>query len=204
MSAPPRFPYSFEPLSDHDRGAFSCGVPDLDRYLHVQARQDAKRRVAAPFVMVDQERRIIGYYTLSAYGVHATELTPELVKKLPKYPLIPATLLGRLAISRDYEGQKLGTILLMDALYRSWKNTAEVASVGVVAEAYNDAARKFCLHHEFIPLAEHPQKLFIAMRTIQKGIRLSQSAGLAPSFATDLLGGIAFWSCGTRLTSIKY
>ena len=56
----------------------------------------------------------------------------------------------------------------MDALYRSLKNTTEVASVGVVAEAYDEAARKFYLHHEFISLAEHPQKLFIAMATIEK------------------------------------
>ena len=124
--------------------------------------------MAAPFVMLDKARSIIGYYTLSAYGVRVTELPPELAKKLPQYPLIPATLLGRLAVSREHQGQRLGTRLLMDALYRSWRNTAEVASVGVVAEAINQAARKFYLHHEFVPLAEHSRKLFIGMRTIQK------------------------------------
>jgi hypothetical protein len=56
----------------------------------------------------------------------------------------------------------------MDALFRSWKNTAEVASVGVIAEAYDDAVRDFYLRHEFVPLLDHPRKLFIAMRTIQK------------------------------------
>jgi len=42
------------------------------------------------------------------------------------------------------------------------------ASVGVVAEAIDDAAREFYLHHEFIPLLEHPRRLFIAMGTIKK------------------------------------
>jgi GNAT superfamily N-acetyltransferase len=73
-----------------------------------------------------------------------------------------------LAIHRELQGQKLGRFLLMDALHRSWKNTAEVASIGVVAEAYDEAARTFYLRHEFIPLAEHPKKLFIAMATIQQ------------------------------------
>jgi GNAT superfamily N-acetyltransferase len=127
--------------------------------------------VAAPFVMVDHTRRIVGYYTLSAYGIRLAELPADITRKLPRYPLIPATLLGRLAVSRDYQGQKLGTLLLMDALYRSWKNTAEVASAGVVAEAIDEAARKFYLHHEFISLPEHPRKLFIAMATIQKAFR---------------------------------
>lgn len=160
--------YFVEPLGDHDRLSFACGVSDLDYYLHVQAGQDAKRKVAAPFVLVDANRNIAGYYTLSAYAIRVSELPPDFARKLPKYPLIPATLLGRLAISQAHQGRKLGRFLLMDALFRSWKNTADVASVGVVAEAHDDTVRDFYLRHEFIPLQDQPRKLFIAMRTIQK------------------------------------
>ena len=160
--------YSFEPLADHDRASFTCGIAELDDYLRQQASQDARRKVAAPFVMMDSARRIVGYYTLSAYGIRSAELPPAVAKKLPKYPLIPATLLGRLAVSREHQGQKLGRLILMDALHRSWRNTVEVASVGVVAEAINEAARKFYLHHEFIPLLDHSRRLFIAMGTIKK------------------------------------
>ena len=166
MSASPL--YSVEALGTHERMSFSCGVPDLDHYLHVQAGQDAKRKVAALFVMVDPSRNVVGYYTLSSYAIRSSELPPETARRLPKYPLIPATLLGRFAVSQAHQGQKLGRILLLDALFRSLKNTADVASAGVVAEAYNDAVRDFYLHHEFIPLLEHPRKLFIAMGTIQK------------------------------------
>ncbi len=56
----------------------------------------------------------------------------------------------------------------MDALLRSWKSTEVVASVGVVAEAMNDAARAFYESYKFIPLTDQPRKLFLAMRTIQK------------------------------------
>jgi len=168
-ASPPQ--YSFEPLADHDRASFSCGVPELDDYLRRQSSLDAKRKVAAPFVMVDEAPWVLGYYTLSSYGVRVAELLPDVARKLPKYPLMPATLLGRLAVSRDHQGQKVGRLLLMDALYRSWKNSAQVASVGVVAEAIDEAARKFYLHHEFVPLLEHPRKLFIAMGTIQKAFR---------------------------------
>jgi GNAT superfamily N-acetyltransferase len=118
--------------------------------------------------MLDPARRILGYYTLSAYGIRISELPLPLAKKLPKYPLIPATLLGRLAISREHHGQKLGSVFLMDALHRSWKNSAQIASVGVVAETINESARRFYLHHEFVPVPEHPDKLIIAMVTIQR------------------------------------
>lgn len=168
MPPPARQSCNFEPLGDHDRASFSCGVPDLDRYFRDQAGQDAKRKVAAPFVMVDSTRTVVGYYTLSAYGIRLAEVPQDLAKKLPKYPLLPGTLLGRLAVSQARRGQKLGRLLLMDALHRSWRNTAEVASIGVVAEAYDEAAREFYLHHEFVPIAEHPKKVFIAMKTTEK------------------------------------
>ncbi len=160
--------YLFQPLGDYDRQSFSCGISELDDYFRSRASQDAKRKVAAPFVMVDEHGRIVGYYTLSAYGVKLSELPRDIAKKLPRYPLIPATLLGRLAVSREHQGRKLGTVLLMDALHRSWKNTAEVASVGVVAEAMDESARMFYLHHEFISLAEQPRRLFIGMAAIGK------------------------------------
>lgn len=146
-------------------------MPELDSYFHRQASQDAKRKVAAPFVMLNQERRIVGYYTLSAYGIRAAELPSAITRKLPRYPLIPATLLGRLAVHSELHGQKLGRLLLMDALHRSWRNTTEVASVGVIAEAIDHAAREFYLHHEFIPLFEQPFKLFLAMGTIETMFR---------------------------------
>jgi hypothetical protein len=59
----------------------------------------------------------------------------------------------------------------MDALYRSWKNTSQVASAGVVVEAPDENARAFYLHHEFQSMANHPDKLFIAMATIQKAFQ---------------------------------
>ena len=168
MSNPASFPYTLEPLRDHDRTAFSCGVSELDTYLLHQASQDAKRKVAAPFVLAESKGLVVGYYTLSAYGIRFAEMPQELAKKLPKYPLLPATLLGRLAISKAHQGQKLGQILLIDAFHRSRQNTREVASIGVVAEAMDEAARKFYLHHEFLSLAEHPRKLFIPMKTIER------------------------------------
>jgi GNAT superfamily N-acetyltransferase len=174
VARPPRFEYWVEPLNtSHDRAAFQSDVPELDHYLHYQVGQDLRRKVAAPFVLVDNNRSIAGYYTLSAYTIHLNELPAAIAKKLPRYPFLPATLLGRLAIGSSHRGQNLGRFLLMDALYRSWKNTSEVASIGVVAETLNETARTFYLHHEFTPLREHPNKLFLAMATVEKAFRAS-------------------------------
>jgi predicted GNAT family N-acyltransferase len=143
-------------------------VPELDRYLHHQASQDAKRKVAAPFVMVNSSGSVLGYYTLSAYSIQLGELPEAIARKLPRYPLLPATLFGRLGVSSSHRGQNLGRFLLMDALHRSSRNTSEVASVGVVVEALDETARAFYLHHESAQLQDHPNKLFLAMATIER------------------------------------
>ena len=59
----------------------------------------------------------------------------------------------------------------MDALHRSWRNTKEIASVAVAVEALDEAARAFYCHHEFIPLLDHPNRLFLAMATIEKAFK---------------------------------
>ena len=89
----------------HDRAVFSCGNQQLDRYLHGLATQDKKRNIAIPYVILDRERqKIIGYYTLSMSGINLEHLPPSITKKLPKYPIVGVTLMGRLAVDRHYRG----------------------------------------------------------------------------------------------------
>ncbi|MGC1279105.1 MAG: GNAT family N-acetyltransferase, partial [Xanthobacteraceae bacterium] len=101
----------------HDRGSFVSGAEALDRYLRSQAGQDARKNMAAPFVLVLPDSAIGGYYTLSATGVKLAEFPADVTRKLPRYPLVPATLLGRLAVDRNYQGRGYGRFLLADALH---------------------------------------------------------------------------------------
>jgi GNAT superfamily N-acetyltransferase len=155
---------------DHERARFCSGTAELDDYLHLRAGQDARRRVAAPFVLISGAA-ILGYYTLSAYSLKLDALPPGIARRLPRYPLVPATLIGRLAVSRTHQGMGLGSLLLVDALQRSYRNIVEVASAGVVVHAIDENARAFYLHHEFAPLPDHPDTLFLGMKTIEKLFR---------------------------------
>jgi hypothetical protein len=105
----------------HDRPNFRSGNEALDRYFHERIRKDVEAKVAAAFVMADGPA-VPGYYTLSSHSIERDALPEEVVKKLklPKYPLIPATLMGRLAVELKYQGGRVGEILLMDGLDRSY------------------------------------------------------------------------------------
>lgn len=159
--------YRIEPLtSNHERAAFSCGVPELDYYIRQQAGQDLTRKLAAVFVLAADTQAIAGFYTLSARSLLASELPPEIGKKLPRYPL-PVTLLGRMAVARSLQGQGLGEILLFDALDRASRGSHQVASWAVMVDA-KAAARDFYLNHNFLPLPNQPERLFLQMKTIEK------------------------------------
>lgn len=164
--------FAFEPLGQkHDRAAFSCGVGPLDLYLQKQASQDARKHAAAPFVITPDGKTIAGYYTLSQYAIELKDVPDEVARKLPKYPLVSATLLGRLAVNLDFHGKGLGEALLMDALYRSLKLSEQVASTGVIVDAKDEAARAFYRKYGFIELPKIEKRLFLPMGTVEELFR---------------------------------
>lgn len=159
-----------EPLGiDHDRVAFSCGNDVLDHYFKTQASQDVKKHVAATFVLVDEgePRKVLGFYTLSATSVKLSDFPPEIAKRIPKYPNVPATLLGRLAVSDQRRGQGLGELLLMDSLKRSLAQCHQIGSQAVVVDAKTNTACSFYQSYDFIQFPDNPRGLFLPMKTIK-------------------------------------
>lgn len=160
--------FRIEPLGPrHDRAAFSCGVEPLDRYFHQQAGQDVSRKLAAVYVLHDTATaRVAGYYTLSAISIEPASLPEEVARRLGRYPVFPAILLGRLAVDRRYRGRRLGQLLLLDALHRSLRLSTEIGAMAVVVDAKDDAARAFSEHHQFQRFQDDASRLFLPMRTI--------------------------------------
>jgi GNAT superfamily N-acetyltransferase len=152
--------------AQHARTRFRCGVEALDRYLLSQAGQDARKNIATPFVLVLPDGEIAGYYTLSATGVKLDELPESVTRRLPRYPLIPAILLGRLAVDLRFRGLGYGRFMLADALYRAVRS--EIAAFAVVVDAKDEDARRFHLRESFLAFPEQPKRLFLPMRQIAK------------------------------------
>lgn len=158
-------------VAAHDRQAFSCGNGQLDRYIKEQAGQDARRYVASTTVAVDESdlTRVCGYYTLSAFSLDAGALPSELTRKLPRYPRLPAALIGRLAVSSSEKGRGLGKTLLMDALYRTYRQSPENLAVAfVVVDAIDADAVRFYRHFEFNAFVDRVDRLYLPMSVIAR------------------------------------
>ena len=129
-------PFRIERLADHDRRGFSSGKSSVDRWFRESAGQMASRGLAATHVMVETASgEITGYYSLSNFTVLATELPPELGRKLPQRLPIPAHLIGQLGVDARYQGQGYGRALVYDATRRAEQQTTQSASFGVIVHA---------------------------------------------------------------------
>ena len=165
--------FYFEPLNArHEREAFTCAEePPLEQYIRTQASQDVKRKLAAVFVLTNDGRTVAGYYTLSQFSIKLDDLPSERSMKLPKYPHIPATLIGRLAVNDSHRKQRLGERLLMDALQRSFDFSTQVGSYAVVVDAKSDRVKSFYLRYGFSELPGIANRLFLPMGLVADLIR---------------------------------
>jgi predicted GNAT family N-acyltransferase len=146
-----------EPLaSAHDRAHFSCGVESLDTYLRTQAGQDIRRKANAVFVLVGaaQPTNVLGYFSLCATALSQGDVPEPARKLIPRYPLVSATLIGRLAVAKQSQGRGLGSILLAQALRKAYESAGTVGSSMVVVDALSAAACEFYAAHGFVRLPQ--------------------------------------------------
>ena len=150
---------------EHDRGSFTCGVESLDRYLKTQAGQDVRRKANAVFVLseVSEPTHVLGCYTLCAMAISQGDVPEAARKHVPRYPLVSATLIGRLAVAKKRQGQRLGAVLLADALGRAFNSAGTVGSSMVVVDALDEAAAGFYAAHGFVRLPDS-LRLVLPMR----------------------------------------
>jgi GNAT superfamily N-acetyltransferase len=165
--------YRLETLGkQHDRDRFRCGVESLDAYLKTQASQDMRRKANAVFVLVPLDLgsdarpvKIAGYFTLCAFAVSPSSIPEAARKYLPRYPAVSATLIGRLAVDKNFQGRGLGSMLLASALRTAYENADVVGSSMVVVDAIDERAAGFYQAHGFIRLPDS-MRLILPMRTI--------------------------------------
>jgi GNAT superfamily N-acetyltransferase len=141
-------------------------VPSLDHYLKTQASPDMRRKANAVFVMVgaDAPTRIVGHFTLCSYTLSQDAVPEAARERIPRYPLVSATLIGRLAVDKGSQGRGLGAILLARALRMACENASVVGSSMIVVDALDDRAARFYEAYGFIRLVES-MRLILPIQT---------------------------------------
>lgn len=167
--ADPDQDWQIEEISaDHDRSAFSCGHASLDDFLRKFAGQNQKSGISKTYVAVRPGDPVVrGYHSISAGAVQFKDVPDELRKRLPRYP-VPVAHLGRLAVDAGAQGQRLGELLLMDALARIVGAADSIGIHAVEVVAIDERAKRFYLKYGFTELLDDPHHLYISIKMLRK------------------------------------
>ena len=95
------------------------------------------------------------------------ELCHGVPTQLPHY-LVPAAVLGRLAIDSTCQGRGPGELLLLDAIRRVVRANATIAVYAIVVDAKNERVRAFYERYGFRAFSSVPRRLFLPLQTFQK------------------------------------
>ena len=127
----------------HVLDGFDCGVASLDDWLRRRARQNQLSGASRTFVSADASGQVVAYYALASSAIAAAATTGRLRRNMPDP--VPVVVLGRLAITRAYQGQGLGRALFHDAGRRVVHATEAIGIRGLLVHALTDQAKDFYL-----------------------------------------------------------
>ncbi|MDK9724941.1 MAG: GNAT family N-acetyltransferase [Sterolibacteriaceae bacterium MAG5] len=152
------------PLTDgHDLSDFDCGEPVLNDWLRQRALKN-ESRFSRTYV-VCAGKRVVAYFCVSAGAVERAAVPRKLRRNAPDS--IPVSIIGRLAVSKEYAGKGLGADILSDALRRIAVASQNIGIGAVLVHAKSDAAKRFYMKcAEFVEYPADSRTLFLPIETV--------------------------------------
>jgi GNAT superfamily N-acetyltransferase len=148
---------------------FTCGAPELDRFLIRHALRAQQANSSQTYVGL-RGGEVVGFYTIVAGEVQHARAPERVAKGMPRHP-IPLLVLARLAVHSRWQGHGIGSGLLLDALGRTLQ-VADVIGVRAVAvHAKDDRAIAFYRHFGFTPSPTDARHLFMLIKDIRLAAR---------------------------------
>jgi len=90
---------------------------------------------------------------------------------------VPATLLARLAVHEELQGQGLGQLLMVDAFVRTLKGAEYTGSHVLVLDATGDRAKQFYQRFHFRELLDDPLHLYLPLENLKQLISAGEAEG---------------------------
>jgi GNAT superfamily N-acetyltransferase len=165
----------FDPVR-HDVSRFSCGNPALDEYVRNTVARDEAQHTAATYVLIDtaapsMPHRVFGYYTLNSFSIPRRQARRrDRDRHLGSYDPVPAVLIGRLALDRDFQGRGLGSALLTSALTQILTIREGLGIAVAVVHAIDDTAAAFYEHQGFTHFRDQPHHLYFPLATFEAAL----------------------------------
>ena len=156
----------------HDRDGFDCGSEPLNLFLKQTARQHAARGISRTFVLVEEDasepKPILGFFSLNLCQIKSESLSAEEAKKLPRD--VSGIRLGRLAVAKEYQRQRIGKTLLVAAMGKFIEIFNTAGGIGLFVDAKDQDAKRYYEQFGFVSLPSNELELFLPVKTIQDAL----------------------------------
>ena len=157
------------PLAEaDDRSRFDCGRDALNVWFHRHAWNNHAAGTSRTNVICSSETcEIAGYVTLCAAQIEREFLKSQ--HRRNALDPMPVTLLGQLAIQKDFQGEGYAASLLQFALRISRRASLDIGSFGVITHPLNDGVRAFYGHFGFEDVPFDPRRsMIVRMSELEK------------------------------------
>ncbi len=159
----PRLSVPVPLTAEHQLASFDCGEPALNDWLRNRALKN-ESRFSRTYV-VCEGNQVVAYFCISAGAVERSAVPGKVRRNAPD--TIPISVIGRLAVGRDYAGRGLGADILSDALRRVAVASQSIGIGAVLVHAKDDAAKRFYMKcAEFIEYPADSRTLFLPIETV--------------------------------------
>lgn len=149
--------------ASHELGDFDCGQPALNAWLKERAHKN-ESKFSRTYV-VCEDNRVVAYFCISAGGIQREAAPGRVRRNAPD--TIPISVIGRLAVDKNYAGKGLGADILSDALRRIAVASQSIGIGAVLVQAKDDKARAFYMAcAEFVEYPADSRTLFLPIETI--------------------------------------
>lgn len=149
----------------HDRGAFSCGVQQIDAWIKAGMNEQIKANRLVVWCASDGEGTLSGLYGLNAHAIKP-ETAFTLARRKERHD-IPVIYLPFIAISNELQGQGLGGKLMAHAINQSVEISEKAGAAAIVLDVLKDdkydKRMAFYQGIGFAPLGNPPGRMYLSM-----------------------------------------
>ncbi len=148
---------------------FNCDIEVLNEFLSRYALKNDQLGIGKTFVALNNQEKIVGYFTLATAQVAYQEIPDDYRGKLPKYP-IPALRIARLAVDKEMQGTGIGRWLLAQAFIKIVQ-VANVTGIYFIIVDAKENSKVFYEHYGFTKFNGEDLTYFILVDTVRKALQ---------------------------------
>ena len=133
---------------------FHSGESEIDRNIEKCCDWHSRHRARVFCACIDGNPTAYGFYCLAISASTSPDVKKEMVRISDERAYVPFVYLNYIAVRAEHQNQKIGTLMLMNALSRCGQVVRNVGIYGIALHALTDRAARLYERYGFRQISE--------------------------------------------------